>query len=106
MKIGETPEGNRSLAPSNDPVRAMLNREGRSPDMNAVETPETNMNAMSLNDSIRAILKRERLTLWQLADLLGVSEGTVNRMLRHEVSRQKYDEIVGLINSRNNSATK
>lgn len=105
MKIAETPEGNRNITSLNDSVRAMLNREGRSPSMNVTETPEGNMNAVSLNDSIRAILKQENLKLWQLADMLGVSEATITRMMRHEVSDEKFDEIVKLINTQRDNAT-
>ncbi len=58
---------------------------------------------LSNNEAIRALLKKSNFTLWQLADALGVSEATITRMMRHEVSDEKYDEIVTLIRSMRNS---
>lgn len=58
---------------------------------------------LSNNEAIRALLKKSNFTLWQLADALGVSEATITRMMRHEVSDEKYAEIVTLIRTMRNS---
>ena len=49
------------------------------------------------NQDIRMALKRKGLCLWQLADQLGISEATMTRKLRKELSndeKQKLHEII------------
>lgn len=51
------------------------------------------------NEKIREALEHKRLCQWELADMLGVSEATVTRMLRHELPEEKKKEILDLIKS-------
>ena len=56
---------------------------------------------MDRNEKIREALKNNRIPLWQLADLLGVSESTVTRMMRHELPEEKREEILTIIRRKN-----
>lgn len=51
------------------------------------------------NLKIRLALLEHNFKQWQLAKLLGVSESTVNRLLREELPEERQDQIVALINS-------
>ena len=51
------------------------------------------------NEQIRAAARRNGLPLWQLADMLGMSENTLYRRLRHELPAEDQDRIVELIKS-------
>lgn len=51
------------------------------------------------NKVIRETLKENKMYLWQLADLLGVSEPTMVRRLRHELPEEEQKRIVELIKS-------
>lgn len=51
------------------------------------------------NEKIKKALENKRLCQWELADMLGVSEATVTRMLRHELPEEKKKEILDLIKS-------
>jgi predicted XRE-type DNA-binding protein len=42
-------------------------------------------------------MMENQLTQWKLARLLGVSESTVNRMIREELPEEEQDRIVRLI---------
>ena len=46
---------------------------------------------------IRLALKENGMKQWQLADLMGIREETLCRMLRHELSEAEQIEIVKLI---------
>ena len=50
------------------------------------------------NESLRAELRNKGLMLWQLADLLGISEASVTRMLRHELTPEKAASIMAKVN--------
>lgn len=55
---------------------------------------------MKANIQIRGDLRAARVPLWQIADELGVSESTVLRRLRHELTpadRERYREALARI---------
>ena len=49
------------------------------------------------NKEIRDALKKKGMYFWQLADLMGVSEPTVMRWMRHELPPDEKKRILGLI---------
>lgn len=49
------------------------------------------------NQDIRLALKQNNLKQWQLADLLNVSEATIIRWFRHELSTEKKKMILSVI---------
>ena len=49
------------------------------------------------NRMIRLALKENNMRQWQLADLMGIREETLSRLLRHELSEAEQIEIVKLI---------
>lgn len=49
------------------------------------------------NKEIREQLKKHNLCLWELADILEVSEPTVIRWMRHEMSDERKTEIITFI---------
>lgn len=52
---------------------------------------------MRKNLEIRNALAKTGMCEWQLADVLGVSESTITRWMRHEMSDAKKAEIIGAI---------
>ncbi len=51
------------------------------------------------NKEIRDAMKQKGITQWQLGELLGVSENTVNRKLRKELPEDEKQKILRVINS-------
>ena len=100
MTVVETPETGKSLS-SNDVIRSLI-KEERLKKTGIIEVPEDST-SMSRNETIRFLLRSNNLKLWQLADAMGVSEATVTRMMRHEVSDEQFVEIVTLIRNKLNS---
>ena len=49
------------------------------------------------NQEIRTELKEWHIPQWKLGDLLGVSENTVNRKLRKELSTDEKQHILDVI---------
>lgn len=49
------------------------------------------------NADIRAVAKRNGVYLYAIADKLGVSEPTMTRLLRRELSEEKKRQIKGII---------
>ena len=49
------------------------------------------------NSDIRNLLKAKNIKHWKLADLLGVSETTLVRKLRKELSKEEKEEIFNII---------
>lgn len=49
------------------------------------------------NQEIRMELKKRHIPQWKLGDLLGVSENTVNRKLRKELSTDEKQHILDAI---------
>ena len=54
-------------------------------------------NRQPKNISIRTALKENGLYVYDLVDILGVSETTVTRMMRHELSQDDKNRIITLI---------
>lgn len=52
---------------------------------------------MQNNLIIRESLKQHGLHLYNLQDILSVSEMTITRMMRHELPKEKQLEIISLI---------
>lgn len=50
-----------------------------------------------MNQEIRTAARKARVPLWKIADELGVSEATFTRMMRHELSKDKRDQIMSII---------
>lgn len=51
------------------------------------------------NEKIRKLMYMNHIPQWKLADLMGVCENTVQRMLRRELPEAKQLEIITLIES-------
>ena len=49
------------------------------------------------NQKIREAMKKSGLRYWQLADLIGISTGTLSVWLRHEMPEEKQERILQLI---------
>ena len=52
---------------------------------------------MKTNERIRIALKDNNMCLWQLADVLGISEPSMTRKMRHELSEEEQKHIIELI---------
>ena len=50
------------------------------------------------NARIREALKSSGLRQWELADLLGMAEGTLSRKLRRDLPEDEQRRIIDLIN--------
>ncbi len=50
-----------------------------------------------VNDTIRKAAKAAGVRLWQIADGLGIAEGTLIRKLRHEVSEAERQQIMEIV---------
>mgnify|MGYP003301290395 CR=1 FL=1 len=49
------------------------------------------------NTDIRAELEKRNIKVWELADLLSISESTIIRWLRHELPEDKKNQIIKTI---------
>ena len=49
------------------------------------------------NEKIKQIMKQCNVATWQVADLLGVSEQTVFRKFRHEMTDTEQENVIALI---------
>lgn len=49
------------------------------------------------NECIRAEAKKNKVCLWEIADRLGVSEATITRKLRRELSDPEREVILSAI---------
>jgi predicted XRE-type DNA-binding protein len=50
------------------------------------------------NQDIRRYAKQNGVKLWQVAKVMGVSEPTMTRLLRQELSESKKTEFIRIIN--------
>lgn len=50
------------------------------------------------NQEIRETAKNKKVRLWQIADKLGISEPTMTRKLRHELTNKEKKRIIKIIN--------
>jgi len=51
------------------------------------------------NEKIRAALAVNNVRHWQLAELLGISDSVMSKLMRHEMPDEVQDKIVDVINS-------
>lgn len=49
------------------------------------------------NAFIRDYARNHGVCLWQVADALGINEGSFSRMLRYELPKEKRREIIDVI---------
>lgn len=49
------------------------------------------------NISIRDHARNCGVCFWQIADAMGINEGSLSRMLRYELSKEKSREIIDVI---------
>lgn len=49
------------------------------------------------NETIRQKLRIANMPLWALADALGVSEPTITRWMRHELSKERRQQVMDAI---------
>lgn len=52
---------------------------------------------MMKNMDVRMRAKQCRVTLWEIADRLGICDITLNRRLRHELPEEQKQEIFAII---------
>lgn len=52
------------------------------------------------NERIKEAMKRQGLKQWEVAELIGISEFTMCRKMRHELPAEEQDQIVRLIEER------
>ena len=50
-----------------------------------------------LNATIRTRAKAHGILLWQIAEAIGVTDGTFSRKLRHELPAEERDRILAII---------
>jgi hypothetical protein len=50
-----------------------------------------------MNETIRQAAKTSGVYLWQIADELGVTDGTLSRKLRHELPKSEAEKILEFI---------
>ena len=48
-------------------------------------------------EAIKREAKKNGVPLWLIADRMGISEASMTRLLRHELSREKEAVILGII---------
>lgn len=53
--------------------------------------------AMMHNEKIRVEAKRRKVTLWRIAEALGIQDSSFSRMLRHELPEAKRAQILEII---------
>jgi transcriptional regulator with XRE-family HTH domain len=49
------------------------------------------------NKNIRTILKLKNITMWQLAKQIGISEPTITRWFRTELTPERYEKVTSAI---------
>lgn len=50
------------------------------------------------NRRIRQLAKNFQVKLWRIADALGITDSTLSRKLRHELSEEETARIIAIIN--------
>ena len=51
----------------------------------------------SCNQDIRAIAKDNGVKLWEIAEVIGITDGNFSRRLRRELSAESKAQIIGII---------
>ncbi len=54
------------------------------------------------NQKIRELAKSNGIKLWQIADKLQINDGNFSRLLRHDLSDEKSEKIINIINELSN----
>ena len=54
-------------------------------------------------EEIRKEAKKNCVPLWKIADALGISEPTMSRLLRHDLSEEKEAQILDIIRKESKS---
>ena len=49
------------------------------------------------NEELKKTLKNQGVKLWQIADMLNISEATMTRKMRHELSNEERIRILSLL---------
>lgn len=49
------------------------------------------------NEGIRELAKSKGVLLWQIADKLGITDGSFSRKLRHELTPQEQERVLQII---------
>lgn len=52
------------------------------------------------NEELKRDLRKAGITLWQVADMLEVSESTMTRKMRHELPKEEYEKIIAMIKTK------
>ena len=52
---------------------------------------------MQKNEKIRVAAKTAGVKLWQIAEVVGLSDGNFSRKLRHELPTEEQERILGVI---------
>jgi hypothetical protein len=50
-----------------------------------------------INKKIRELAKEKGVKLWQIADKLQLNDGNFSRLLRHELPKEKEQQILNII---------
>lgn len=50
-----------------------------------------------MNQKIRKYAQDKKVRLWQIAEKMGLQDSNFSRKLRHELSKQKTDTIITII---------
>ena len=53
-------------------------------------------------ESIKQQAKANKVPLWKIADALGISEASMTRLLRHDLSDEKETQILEIIGEEGN----
>lgn len=53
-----------------------------------------------INERIKEAMESQGLKQWEVAELIGISEFTLSRKMRHELPAEEQDRIVSLIEGR------
>lgn len=62
------------------------------------EGKQMNIITSKANQEVREALQNKGMKQWELADLLGVSEFTLTRWLRKELTEDKKEQLLKAIN--------
>lgn len=52
---------------------------------------------MIVNNDVKAKMRTYEISQWMIADVIGVSENTINRWLRHQLPPQKRELLMNAI---------
>ena len=64
---------------------------------NFIQSEMEEINMSQANKRIRDAFQETKVPFWRVADVLGKSDRTFSRMLRHELPEEQQDEIIDII---------